>query len=125
MRVNSMKATALAALRITAMVIIIAGMVAGITFSVAELQGAGRFTQIVTITEPLVARQATATQRVGSESQPERPPAVIVNPGDTLWQIASANYPGEHTGKMVYEIRQVNPGIDPGKLRIGQVVKLP
>ena len=52
-------------------------------------------------------------------------PQVVVKPGDSLWKIASTNYPGEHTGKMVYEIRQANPGIDPGRLQIGQLVYLP
>ncbi len=124
MRANGRKATVLTALRITAVVVIIAGMVAGFTFSIAELRGAGRLTQIMT-GEPVTARQATVTAKPATETEVERPNAVIVNPGDTLWQIASANYPGKHTGQMVYEIRQANPGIDPGKLKIGQVVKLP
>ena len=50
----------------------------------------------------------------------------IVRSGDTLWAIASREYPGEHTGKMVHEILAVNPEI--GRdcvIRPGQRVRLP
>ncbi|NLP27162.1 MAG: LysM peptidoglycan-binding domain-containing protein [Clostridiales bacterium] len=125
MRASSRKATALAALRITAIVIIIAGMVAGLTFSIAELRGAGRFTQMVLATEPAVARQATVTAKPAAETVAERPNAVIINRGDSLWQIAATYYPNRDPRTVVYEIRQVNSGIDPGRLQIGQIVKLP
>src|SRR5690606_5342057 len=49
----------------------------------------------------------------------------VVTPGDTLWAIASRCYPGEHTGQMVAEIRRLNPGVDPGRLRVGQTLRLP
>lgn len=49
----------------------------------------------------------------------------VVTHGDTLWRIAKECYPGEHTGQMVYEIRNVNPEIDPGRLRAGQKIMLP
>ena len=51
--------------------------------------------------------------------------AVTVAPGDTLWGIAKRYYPGEHTGKKVFEIRQLNPELDPGRLMPGQTVWLP
>ena len=50
---------------------------------------------------------------------------VVIKPGDTLWSIARREYSGAHTGKMVYEIRTMNPGIDPGRLQIGQKVRVP
>ena len=50
---------------------------------------------------------------------------VVVRPGDTLWQIARREYGGAETGRWVYEICQLNPGIDPGRLRPGQKVRLP
>ena len=49
----------------------------------------------------------------------------VVMPGDTLWHIAKTCWPEAHTGQMVHEIRRLNPGIDPGRLRVGQVLRLP
>ena len=57
--------------------------------------------------------------------EPPTPLAVTVAPGDTLWGIAKRYYPGEHTGKKVFEIQQLNPGLDPGRLMPGQTVWLP
>lgn len=50
---------------------------------------------------------------------------VTVAPGDTLWSIANKHFPGKHTGEIVFKIRKVNPGLDPGRLQIGQRVVLP
>lgn len=61
-------------------------------------------------------------------SEPAPPPCGdywVVTPGDTLWAIARRCYPGEHTGRMVHEIRRLNPGLDPGRLQIGHTVRLP
>jgi len=49
----------------------------------------------------------------------------VVMPGDTLWDIARTCWPGAHTGQMVYEIRRLNPDVDSGRLRVGQVLRLP
>ena len=49
----------------------------------------------------------------------------VVMPGDTLWRIAETCWPGAHTGQMVYEIRRLNPDVDSGRLRVGQVLRLP
>ena len=49
----------------------------------------------------------------------------VVMPGDTLWRIAETCWPDAHTGQMVAEIRALNPGVDPGRLRVGQVLQLP
>ena len=48
-----------------------------------------------------------------------------IMPGDTLWRIAETCWPGAHTGQMVAAIREANPGVDPGRLRVGQVLRLP
>lgn len=53
------------------------------------------------------------------------PVAVGVERGDTLWSIAQEFYPGRHTGEVVHAIRTANPGIDPGRLQVGQRVILP
>src|SRR5690606_13891102 len=68
------------------------------------------------------------TPIVVEAAEPVPPPCLdywIVGPGDTLWHIAKTCWPEAHTGQMVYEIRRLNPGIDPGRLRVGQVLQLP
>jgi len=62
------------------------------------------------------------------EPEPAPPPCGdywVVTPGDTLWSIARYCYPGDHTGRRVDEILRANPGLDPGRLRVGQVLRLP
>jgi len=49
----------------------------------------------------------------------------VVMPGDTLWHIAKTCWPEAHTGQMVHEIQRLNPDVDPGRLRVGQVLRLP
>jgi len=48
-----------------------------------------------------------------------------VTPGDTLWQIAARCYPGAHTGRAVDAIQRANPGLDAGRLQVGQRLVLP
>lgn len=50
---------------------------------------------------------------------------VTIAPGDTLWTIAAKHYPGQHTGEIVHEIRKLNPGINPGRLQVGQAILIP
>ena len=50
---------------------------------------------------------------------------VTIGPGDTLWTIAARHYPGQHTGEIVHEIRKLNPGINPGRLQVGQAILIP
>src|SRR5690606_24682581 len=69
------------------------------------------------------------TPIVVEAAEPVPPPLCsdywVVTPGDTLWGIARRCYPGERAGAMVAEIRAANPGVDPGRLRVGQVLQLP
>jgi len=69
------------------------------------------------------------TPIVVEAAEPVPPPPCgdywVVSPGDTLWTIASRCFPGEHTGQMVAAIREANPDVDPGRLRVGQVLQLP
>ena len=73
----------------------------------------------VSITTPIVVEAA----------EPVPPPPCgdywVVTQGETLWAIARRCYPGEHTGKMVHEILARNPGVDPGRLVVGQRIVLP
>src|SRR5690606_11492365 len=61
-------------------------------------------------------------------SEPEPPPCGglrVVTPGDTLWAIARRCYPGEHTGRVVDASQRANPGLDAGRLQVGQRLVLP
>lgn len=55
----------------------------------------------------------------------EPPPSVHIDHNDTLWGLAKMYYPGQHTGKTVHAIRELNPDLDPAKLQVGQVVYMP
>lgn len=72
---------------------------------------------------------AHGQQVVVEVGEPVPPPTCgeywVVTPSDTMWSIASRCYPGRHTGQMVSEIRRLNPGLDPGGLRVGQTLRLP
>jgi len=49
-----------------------------------------------------------------------------IHPGETLWAIArAASCPRTDTRETVYNIMQANPGLDPGRLQVGQVIKVP
>jgi len=73
----------------------------------------------------LVVAQISAERNTANGNEPVAERYVTVKPGDTLWAIAAREYPGQHTGKRVHEIRQLNPGIDPGRLQVGQRVRIP
>lgn len=61
-------------------------------------------------------------------SEPSPPPCGdywVVTQGETLWSIARRCYPGEHTGRVVDAIQRANPGLDAGRLQVGQRLVLP
>ena len=49
---------------------------------------------------------------------------VVVQPGDTLWSIASEHYPGDDVRVRVDDIEQAN-GLDGPTIEVGQSLKLP
>ena len=49
---------------------------------------------------------------------------VVVQPGDTLWSIASERYPGDDVRVRVQDIEQAN-GLDDPTIEVGQALKLP
>lgn len=53
--------------------------------------------------------------------------STIVTQGDTLWRIAKREYPepGWDLQEVIYYIREVNPGLDPGRLQRGREIRLP
>lgn len=87
------------------------------------------WTSLIALTAILVVAFCVILDRTLPEvytvGEPPTPLAVTVVPGDTLWGIAKRYYPGEHTGQRVFEIQQLNPGLDPGRLMPGQTVWLP
>jgi nucleoid-associated protein YgaU len=49
---------------------------------------------------------------------------VVVQPGDTLWSIATEHYPGDDVRVRVDDIEQAN-GLDGPTIGVGQTLKLP
>ena len=48
----------------------------------------------------------------------------VVQPGDTLWGIASARYPGDDVRVRIDEIERLN-GLHSPKIEVGEVLQLP
>ena len=57
-------------------------------------------------------------------SGPTHYTTVVVQPGDTLWSIASEHYPGDDVRVRVQDIEQANGLGDPA-IEVGQALKLP
>ena len=49
---------------------------------------------------------------------------VVVQPGDSLWSIASAQYPGDDVRERVQDIEAAN-GLSGPTIEVGQSLKLP
>ena len=66
------------------------------------------------------SRPSTPTQPMGTDpataDEPRRDNKWLVQPGDTLWDIA------EQTGVSINQLEALNPGLTPTTLRIGQEV---
>src|SRR5690606_23579131 len=109
--------------RVTTMRNVVAGL--ALIVIMALLVGAGWWLRgeyvayLVWVNPPIVVEAA----------DPVPPPSCrdywVVGPGDTLWDIARRCYPGRHTGQMVHEITSANPGVDAGRLHVGQRLVLP
>jgi nucleoid-associated protein YgaU len=50
--------------------------------------------------------------------------AVVVQPGDTLWDIAAARYPGDDVRVRVDEIERLN-GLRGAEIEVGETLRLP
>ena len=57
-------------------------------------------------------------------SAPAHSATVVVEPGDTLWSIAAARYPGDDVRIRVQDIEQAN-GLAGPTIDVGQTLKLP
>lgn len=88
----------------------------------------GVFAAILVVAAFIGSELADALTPEPVVSEPAPPPCGdywVVTPGDTLWAIARRCYPGEHTGMAVHEILDANPGVDAGRLIVGQRIVLP
>jgi hypothetical protein len=52
------------------------------------------------------------------------PTIVVVQPGDTLWSIASQHYPGDDVRDRVQDIEQAN-GLSGPQIEAGETLRLP
>ena len=50
--------------------------------------------------------------------------SVVVQPGDTLWAIAAAQYPGDDVRARIDEIERLN-GLHSPRIDVGEVLQLP
>jgi nucleoid-associated protein YgaU len=55
---------------------------------------------------------------------PSRYSTVVVQPGDTLWAIAAARYPGDDVRERVQDIEQAN-GLSGPQIKAGETLRLP
>ncbi|MFA6133205.1 MAG: LysM peptidoglycan-binding domain-containing protein [Phycisphaerae bacterium] len=64
-----------------------------------------------------------------SDDAPASPSAAagtyVVQPGDTFFKIARKLYGEHNVGKRAREIQAANPGLDPRKIKPGQVINVP
>lgn len=60
-----------------------------------------------------------------SAGEPAAVRTVVVQPGETLWDIASRVRLGANTGEAVHEIAELNSLPDTGELQIGQTIAVP
>jgi LysM repeat protein len=69
------------------------------------------------------AREAAGSPLVGG-APPVASETVTVEPGDTLWDLASSRYPGADVRQKVYEIEQLN-GLSGPAIEAGQHLRMP
>ena len=72
----------------------------------------------------MVVAAGAAMAMVAQGGPPAQPSEVVVQPGDTLWSIAAAHYPGDDVRARVDDIEQAN-GLASPVIRAGQTLELP
>lgn len=81
---------------------------------------AGRAAVVVALTMAAVAGLAV----VAHGGSPAAVSTVVVQPGDTLWSIASARYPADDVRVRVDDIERAN-GLQSPVIEVGQTLQLP
>jgi Tfp pilus assembly protein FimV len=97
-------------------------VVLGLLVLLASVASAVLFTTASRAEEPGV-RSAGAVQRAATGQVAARP-TIVVQPGDTLWDIATREMPGRHGQAAVDELRRLN-ALDGYGVRAGDVLILP
>ena len=72
----------------------------------------------------LVAATGLGMAVAAHSSAPSTSATVVVQPGDTLWAIAAARYPGDDVRERVQDIEQAN-GLSGPQIRAGETLRLP
>lgn len=86
------------------------------------LLGVATATTINTFTSPQQPEPAMAE---AIQEEPTTEIAYITDQTPTVWDLANAEFPGENTAAMVYEISQLNPGIELDRVKKGQAITIP
>lgn len=86
----------------------------------AGLRSAGRTALVVALTVAATAGLAV----VAHGGSPAAVSTVVVQPGDTLWSIASARYPSDDVRVRVDDIERANRLQSP-VIQVGQTLQLP
>ena len=71
-----------------------------------------------------VAILAIGLSKVALGDTPAVVSTVVVEPGDTLWGIAAARYPGDDVRVRIDEIERLN-GLHSPQIGVGEVLQLP
>jgi LysM repeat protein len=67
---------------------------------------------------------SVAMARVAAGGTAPADATVVVQPGETLWSIAAARYPGSDTRERVDAIERLN-GLASPRIEVGEVLQLP
>jgi len=86
----------------------------------APLRHLGRWSLVMLA----VAALALGLSKVALGDTPPVVATVVVQPGDTLWAIAAARYPGDDVRVRIDEIERLN-GLHSPVIDVGEVLQLP
>lgn len=90
----------------------------------ADRAGGVRFGWRAVLAAVLVGIAAIAMAIAAHGGAPGRYSTLVVQPGDTLWSIAAAHYPGDDVRERVQDIEQAN-GLAGPQIKAGETLRLP
>jgi nucleoid-associated protein YgaU len=86
----------------------------------ARIRHLGRWSLVLLAAAAL----ALGLSKVALGDTPTVVATVVVQPGDTLWDIAAARYPGDDVRVRIEEIERLN-GLHSSLIDVGEVLQLP